>query len=105
MATGILGKSAPSAATNTVVYTVPSSKIASVTVSVCNRGDTSATVRLALAATGTPASTEYIEYDQPVIPSGVLERSGIVLQAGANVVVYTSTANTSVIVYGYEEDA
>jgi len=103
MASGILGQSAPSAATNTTVYTVPASKVATFTVSFCNRDVTPATVRLAVAATGTPANSEYLLYDFILPANGAIEKAGVVANAAENVVVYASSANTSVTVYGFEE--
>ena len=103
MASGILGQSAPSPTTNTTVYTVPASTLSVVNISITNRstGDT-ANVRLALSATGTPTNAEYIEYDSILPPRGVIERTGIALNATKNVVVYASTADISVSVYGIE---
>jgi hypothetical protein len=103
MASGTLGQSAPAAATNTTVYTVPAAKVASTIVSIMNRGPNSAAVRLAVAATGTPTTSEWLEYDTPLEAGGVLERTGIVASAGKNFVVYASTATVSVSVYGYED--
>lgn len=103
MATGILGQSAPSATTNTTVYTVPVATVATFNISVCNRSASTISVRVALAGTGTPAASEYIEYDAPIPPYGVLERGGLVANAAENVVVYASAAGLSVTVYGYEE--
>ena len=103
MATGILGQSAPSATTNTTVYTVPSATIASFNINICNRSSsTSAIVRIAISANGTPGNSEYIEYDVLVLPNSVLERTGLVANATKNVVVYSDVANISVSVYGYE---
>jgi len=102
MATGILGQEAPGAAANTTVYTVPAETFSVVTVSVCNRGTSTAAIRIALAATGTPETSEFIEYDSEILANGVLERTGIALNAGVNVVVYASSADTSVSVYGIE---
>ena len=102
MATGILGQSAPSASTNTTVYTVPVSTTATFNVSFCNTGTNPANIRLAVCASSTPASSEYLEYDYNLLANGVLERSGIVAQAGKLVVVYTDTASVAVSVYGYE---
>ena len=67
MASGILGQAAPSATTNTVVYTVPASTVAVVNINVVNRGGSSATVRVALAAASSPNSDEYIEYNLSLI--------------------------------------
>lgn len=103
MPSGILGQSAPAATTNTTVYTVPSGKVATFNINFVNRGSSSATVRLAIASTGTPADSEWIEYDSTVPANGVLERTGIVAQAAERVVAFASTANTSINVYGYEE--
>jgi hypothetical protein len=102
MASGILGQSAPTGTTNTTVYTVPAATSSVVNVNVLNRGSAAATVRIALAASGTPTNSEYLEYEATVPPKGVLERTGIVLDAGKLVVVYASTADTSVNVYGLE---
>lgn len=105
MASGILGQSAPLATTLTTVYTVPASTLAVVNINVVNRS-TSATadVRIALATTAaSPTLAEYIEYDATVPVRGVLERTGVALQAGENVVVYASTVNCSVNVYGLEQ--
>lgn len=103
MATGILGQSAPAATTNTTVYTVPSATVATFNISIANTSSLAILVRVALASTGTPAASEYIEYDTIIAPSGILERGGIVANAGENVVVFASASGLSVTVYGYEE--
>lgn len=103
MASGTLGQSAPLAATNTTVYTVPVGKIAVCSVSIVNRGTDTVFVRLAVAASSSPSNSEYLEYEAPIPPSGVLERAGIVATAGKLFVAYANTANTSVNIYGYEE--
>jgi hypothetical protein len=104
MASGILGQSAPSAATNTTVYTVPSAKVATFNVNLVNRGTAVATIRIAVSATGTPGNTEWIEYGAQLLANGgILERTGIVAEATKNVVVYSDVANVTASVYGYEE--
>ncbi len=105
MASGILGQSAPAATTNTTVYTVPASTLAVVNISVVNRGGSAATVRVALSAGSTPSDDEWIEYNTSVGSTSVLERTGVVLNATKNVVVYASSADTSVSVYGLESAA
>lgn len=105
MATGRLGASDVSATTNTTVYTCPAETYAVVSVNICNRGTTSSAIRIALSATGTPSVAEYIEYDVDVFANNVLERTGIVLSAGQNIVVYSSTANISAVVVGIETTA
>ena len=102
MPTGILGQSAPAANTNTTVYTVPASVAATFNISIVNIGTGSASVTVAISATSTPAVSEYIEWQSPIPPGGVLERGGLVAQTGRNVVVNCSTASCSVSVYGFE---
>lgn len=106
MASGILGQSAPAALTYTSVYTVPSAggvSRAVFNISLVNTGGSPLTVRVAVAASGTPAASEFIEYDTVIPVSGVLERGGLVAQSGKIVVVYSTVATLAVSVYGYEE--
>ena len=102
MATGRLGADALSATTNTTVYTVPADTFAVVTASLCNRGASDITVRLALASADSPTTAEYIEYDTTLVANGTLERTGIVIDAGKKIVAYASTSDASVVVYGIE---
>jgi hypothetical protein len=102
MATGRLGVADLAAATNTTLYTCPSNTFAVVTVSVCNRGATALTVRLAIASSATPSNSEYIEYDVSLLSKGVLERTGLVLDAGKLLVVNASATGASAVCYGIE---
>ncbi len=105
MATGRLGVSAIPAGTSgagTVVYTIPTGFYGVFNVSITNRNTTPVSIRLALAATSTPNLQDYLEYDTSIIANGVFERTGLVAQAGLNVVVYSSVANVGCTVYGIE---
>lgn len=102
MATGLLGQQALAATTNTTVYTVPSNTFTVFSVSVLNRGTSACTVRMALAASGTPGNAEWIEYGVTIDPSGVLERTGLMMNSTKNLVVWASSANVSVSAYGIE---
>ena len=102
MASGILGTSDLNAATDTSVYTVPADTYSVVTVSFCNRGASTANVRLAVATNATPGSDEYLEYDTSIGPNGVLERTGIVADASKIVVCRSSAASVSAVVMGIE---
>ena len=100
----ILGQSAPSATTNTTVYTVGSGKSAVVsTIAVCNRSSTSASYRIAVSATGTPGNAEYIAYDAVVAGNDTAFITvGVTIEATKNIVVYTSAATVSFSIFGSE---
>ena len=100
--TGILGVADLATATNTSVYTVPAASSASFSVNFANRGSLSTNVRLAICSVSSPANSEYIIFDTVIPPNGSFERTGLTAQDGKIVVAYSSSANVSVQVYGYE---
>lgn len=102
MATGRLGTANLAAATNATLYTVPATTFAVVTLSLCNRSNSAITARVSLSTTTTPTADEFVEYDTEILPKGVLERTGLVMQAGLNLVVQTSSANVSAVAIGIE---
>jgi hypothetical protein len=101
----VLGQSAPSATTNTTVYTVPSSTgsvISSITI--CNRGTTDGLYRVAVRPDGvTLANQHYVFYDVQ-LPAGATDvlTMGMTLDAADIVTVYASTANFSFNLFGTE---
>ena len=102
MATGRLGVQDLTANTDTTVYTVPVGTYAIANVSITNRNATSITLRLAMATTSTPSNEEWIEYDTVIIPNGVFERTGLVMQGGLNIVARANQGSVGVTVYGIE---
>lgn len=105
MPTGRLGAQNLSIATYTAVYTVPATTFSVVTLSVCNRGNTPCAVRVAITTTAPPSApgnSEFIEFDAEVLGKGVLERTGLVLDAGKIISVYSSAANVSAVAWGIE---
>jgi hypothetical protein len=100
----VLGQSAPSAATDTSLYTVPSATSAVVsTLSVCNRG-VSTTFRVAVRPAGaTLADEHYIVYDN-IVNAGdaVFLTLGITLAATDVVTVRAGTADMSFSLFGSE---
>jgi hypothetical protein len=102
MPSGILGTADLPANTNTVVYTCPANTFTVATLSLCNRSTATVTVRVALATSGTPGVSEYIEYDVEIGAKGVLERSSLVLDATKTIVVEASAISVSAVVYGIE---
>jgi hypothetical protein len=102
MATGRLGVADLSAATNTTLYTVPANTFSVVTVSVVKRSASAVTIRMAISSSATPADSEYLEYDTSLSAKGVLERTGVVIDAGKLLVVRSSAASVNAVVYGIE---
>jgi len=99
---GNLGTANLVAATNTTIHTAIAGKITTLNVNICNRGAVAVLVRLATSATGVPTLAEYIEYDVSIPAHGVLERTGVVMEAGRNLVAYSNLATVSVVAYGFE---
>jgi hypothetical protein len=105
MPTGRLGTANVTTTSDTTVYTVPLATFSVVSVNVVNRSSSAAAqIRIAVASSATPNIAEYIEYDASLVANGVLERTGIVMDAGKLLVVQTptSTPTLSVVVYGIE---
>ena len=105
MATGRLGTANITTTADTTIYTVPAATFAVVSVNVVNRSSSaSAAIRIAVASSATPSLAEYIEYDGALVANGVLERTGIVMDATKLIVISTPTATPalSVVVYGIE---
>jgi hypothetical protein len=102
MSTGRLAVSAIPATTNTTVYTVPTGYYTVCNVSITNRNTSAISIRLAMASTASPSVQEWIEFDTVIVGKGVFERTGLVLDAGLNIVVYSDTASVGCTVYGIE---
>ena len=99
----VLGQSAPSATTNTDVYTSPASTQTVIsTLAVANRAASAATFRIAVRPGGTAiANQHYIAYDAPVAANDATNLTlGITLAATDVVTVYASTANLSFNLFG-----
>jgi hypothetical protein len=104
MATGRLNGVDLTTTAATSVYTCPVTTFGVVSVSICNRSATAVTIRLALTtSSATPANSDYLESDASISANGVLERTGIVMTAGNQLVVTAGTGNVvSVVVVGIE---
>lgn len=101
----ILGQSAPSATTETVLYTVPAStsSICS-SLSVTNRGATTTTFRISVSAAGAAtANKDYIYYDVNIPTHDTFMATiGITLAATDVVRIYAGNANLSFNLFGTE---
>ena len=101
----VLGQSAPSATTNTDVYTVGSGKQAIVsTITITNRSSSAAQYRIAIRPAGaTLANQHYIAYGVIVLGNDTTALTlGITLGATDVVTVYASSADLSVGLFGTE---
>jgi hypothetical protein len=113
MASGFLGKSVPTANTWTLLYTVPSSKVASISINSVYTGaaSTGTYVDIAASTSNTAAgagivASEYLDWGINLVNTGSdYERTGLVIDAtnAPYLWVRSSQGNTSFQVYGYEE--
>lgn len=101
----ILGQSAPSATTDTDVYTVPATTETVIsTIIIANRAATAGTFRLALRPDGNAISnSHYIAYDVPLAANDSTTLTlGITLNAADVVTAYCSSADMTVSIFGTE---
>lgn len=104
MPSGKLGSADLTAATDTVLYTVPPTTVASASVSFVNRTASPVKVRLSAGSAATPAAADYLLYDAVVPPTGEPAGvTGLALSPGEKVVARADAAGVSVRVHGFEE--
>lgn len=100
-----LGQSAPSATTETTLYTVPSATSAIVsTIVVCNRAASSGTFRISVAVGGgATANKDYLYYDVTIPANDSFTATlGLTLAATDTIKVYASSADMSFSAWGSE---
>ena len=101
----VLGQSAPAAATDTNIYTVPASRATVVSsLTVCNRGAAEGTFRVAVRPAGAViAAAHYIYFDAPLAAKATLAATlGLTLATTDVVTVRASSADFSFHLYGSE---
>jgi len=99
--TGRLGAFNLYAGVPQAIYVCDKTVGTTLTVSICNRSNVDARIRIALSTSATsPTSDEYLEYDAVISAKGVLERTGIVVGTGEYVVVQSNVDGVSAMAYG-----
>jgi hypothetical protein len=101
----VLAQSAPSATTDTDIYTVGAGKQAVVsTITVANRGVSDSSYRIAVRPAGaTLANEHYLAYDIAIAANDTTVLTiGLTLEAADVVTIYALSANLSFGIYGTE---
>lgn len=101
----VLGQSAPSATTDTTLYTVPAATETVVsTITVCNRGTTDANIRIAVRPDGASiANQHYLVYDVALGGNSTQAFTlGLTMNAADVITVRASTADTTFNAFGSE---
>jgi len=101
----VLGQSAPSAATATTLYTVPSATSTIVsTINVANTSATSDTIRIAVRPAGAAlANQHYVAYGVTLVGGAVFSmQAGITLATTDVLTVYSTNGTSSFSAFGSE---
>ena len=102
MASGVYAKVDVASAQHGQKLLAPASsgEIKVCTVNICNRTSSSVQIRLALAGSTSVAIADMIEYNVSLPANGVLERTGIVVDATNGIQVWASGTGISAAAYG-----
>jgi hypothetical protein len=101
----VLGQVAPSATTETDLYTVPASAETIVSsIVVANRSSSAATYRISVSVNGAATATkDYLVYDASISGNSLVALTlGVTIDATDKIRVYGSTANLSINAFGSE---
>jgi len=101
----VLGQTAPSATTDTTLYTVPSATETVVsTIVVCNRSASTRTYRIAIRPDGASiANSHYLAYDVALAANDSTALTlGITINAADVITVYASSADLTFTAFGSE---
>jgi hypothetical protein len=101
----VLAQSAPSATSNTDIYTVGAGKQTVIsTIVIANRAATADSYRIAIRTDGAVlANTHYLAYDTPIAGNDSITLTlGLTIDASDVVTVYASTANFTFSIFGAE---
>ena len=86
---------------DTLVYTVPADSFLMGTLNLVNRNDASLEFRIASSQTDNATEApDFVEYDADLLAYGTVERMGLVAQAGEHIIVRSSRANMTAVLWG-----
>ena len=101
-----LGAKVVIAATDTLLYQCPTGKSAVVNITVCNRGATGRTIRIAHTIDGAGiigvATEDYLLYDAPIQANGSVNIMGITMAQLDSVMVRANHADVNFVAHGSE---
>jgi len=102
---GLLGKQKLENWNAKTVYTVPTGKVATVNLNLCNFTGDARKVFVVACTTNTYVNADFLEHGTLIPAHGVLERTGLVLSAGEKLRAWDDGAGISARAHGFEEDA
>jgi hypothetical protein len=102
MASGKLGSASLSAGVDTLLYTVPSGKVATANIRVANRNPETINVSVAIGTGGSLANYDYITFNTPVEAYSILEEIAVMMSPNEKVWVRSNLGSVSVRVHGVE---
>jgi hypothetical protein len=85
-------------------YTCPNNTTAIITLSLTNRTASPIAVRVNLSTTGSENLGGYIEYDSSIAAYQTLEKNGIILSGGQQILIL-GTTNITYVISGYDTTA
>ena len=99
----VLGQLKPSAATPTVLYTVPALTQANANIFAANQSAASDAIRIAVTKSGNSlTSSNYVAYDMVIAANYTLNFTGFALAAGDFITIYSTSGSTSFNATGIE---
>jgi len=86
---------------DTLIYTVPEDSFMMGTLNIVNRNNAALEFRVASSQTDNSATdADYVEYDADLLAYGTVERQGLVMQGGEHLIVRSSSAGLSCVLWG-----
>lgn len=90
-----------SGGSDTLIYSVPEDSFVMATLNIVNRNNSSVEFRVASSRSTNSANAEdYVEYDADLLAYGTVERQGLVMQGGENLVMRASNGGVSAVLWG-----